>query len=85
MARESTSVGAVGQSAEGVYTCRERSYANRERLERDKLNLGLEGVIESYELAFRMEGAMPKLMDLSEETPATHAAYGIGEKDRWTS
>jgi len=29
---------------------------NRERLEKDKVNPGLEGVIESYELAFRMEG-----------------------------
>ena len=53
---------------------------NRQRLERDKVNPGLEGVIESYELAFRMEGALPKLMDLTEETKATHAAYGIGEK-----
>jgi hypothetical protein len=53
---------------------------NRERLAQDKVNPGLEGVIESYELAFRMEGALPKLMDLSEESHATHEAYGIGEK-----
>jgi hypothetical protein len=53
---------------------------NRERLERDKVNPGLEGVIESYELAFRMEGALPELMDLSQETQATHKAYGIDEQ-----
>ena len=33
---------------------------NRERLEEDKVNPDLEGVIESYELAFRMEGAVPQ-------------------------
>jgi hypothetical protein len=54
---------------------------NRARLERDQVNPGLEGVIESYELAFRMEGALPKLMDLSEETKATQEACGVGEKE----
>jgi hypothetical protein len=53
---------------------------NHERLEQDKVNPGLEGVIESYELAFRMQGALPRLMDLSSETKATQEAYGIGEK-----
>ena len=53
---------------------------NRERLEKDKVNPGLEGVIESYELAFRMEGAIPQVMDLSKETEATQKAYGIGVK-----
>ena len=42
---------------------------NRERLERDRVNPGLEGVIESYELAFRMEGAIPQVMDLSARRP----------------
>jgi hypothetical protein len=53
---------------------------NRERLEKDRVNPGLEGVIESYELAFRMEGAIPQVMDLSKETEATQKAYGIGIK-----
>ena len=53
---------------------------NRERLEKDKVNPGLEGVIESYELAFRMEGAIPQVMDIEKETEATHKAYGIGIK-----
>lgn len=53
---------------------------NRERLEKDKVNPGLEGVIESYELAFRMEGALPRVMDISDETEATQKAYGIGIK-----
>jgi len=39
----------------------------------------LEGVIESYELAFRMQDAVPRLTDLSGESPATKALYGIDE------
>ena len=53
---------------------------NRGQLERDQVNQELEGVIESYELAFRMQGAVPKLMDTSNETPETLKQYGIGEK-----
>jgi uncharacterized protein (DUF1501 family) len=49
-------------------------------LERDKVNPELEGVIESYELAFRMEGAVPKVMDLTDESSKTLANYGIEEK-----
>jgi hypothetical protein len=49
---------------------------NRERLELDRVNTELEGVIESYELAFRMQGAVPKMMDLSNESQATLEAYG---------
>jgi hypothetical protein len=52
---------------------------NRQRLEKDKVNAELEGVIESYELAFRMEGTIPQVMDLSDETQATQKSYGIGE------
>ena len=47
---------------------------NRDALERDQVNPGVEGVIESYELAFRMQGEVPKLMDLSNESAATQAA-----------
>jgi hypothetical protein len=50
---------------------------NRELL-KTTANPEVEGVIESYELAFRMQGELPKVMDLSKESPATLAAYGIG-------
>jgi hypothetical protein len=36
----------------------------------------LEGVIESYELAFRMQAALPRILDLREETQATRTLYG---------
>jgi hypothetical protein len=37
-----------------------------------------EGVIESYELAFRMQDEVPKVMDISSETRATLERYGVG-------
>jgi hypothetical protein len=49
---------------------------NREKLRRDKVQPGVEGVIESFELAFRMQDAMPELMDLSGESQETLAMYG---------
>ncbi|HEY5314505.1 MAG TPA: DUF1501 domain-containing protein [Pirellulales bacterium] len=52
---------------------------NRQQLAKDEVNPDLEGVIESYELAFRMEGAVPEVMDLSAEKKETLAAYGIDE------
>ena len=51
---------------------------NKEKLKREKQQPGVEGVIESYELAFRMQSAMPELMDLSNESQATLEMYGIG-------
>jgi len=36
----------------------------------------VEGLIESYELAFRMQSALPQVMDLSGETKETLALYG---------
>jgi Protein of unknown function (DUF1501) len=53
---------------------------NQERLAADQVNNPLEGVIESYELAFRMQGAVPKVMDFAEESAATLAAYGINDQ-----
>ena len=51
---------------------------NRERLKRDRSDDQIEGVIESYELAFRMQAEMPELMDISDEKPKTLEMYGIG-------
>lgn len=54
---------------------------NQRRLEQDVVNNELEGVISSYELAFRMQSSIPGLMDLTKENAATLKAYGIGGKD----
>jgi hypothetical protein len=53
---------------------------NQERLERDQVNPAVEGVIASYELAFRMQGELPKLLDLAGESKSTQELYGIGEE-----
>lgn len=50
---------------------------NQQKLQREKVHPGVEGVIESFELAFRMQDALPDVMDLSGETEATKAMYGI--------
>ncbi len=54
---------------------------NRERLKRDRVNDDLEGLIQSYELAFRMQTEAPKVMDLRGESAKTKEAYGIGAKE----
>ena len=53
---------------------------NREMVARNQKNTELEGIIESYELAFRMQREVPRLMNLSTESQATLSAYGINEK-----
>ena len=52
---------------------------NREKLARDKHSPIVEGAIENYELAFRMQEAVPNLMDLAGETEETLSLYGINE------
>lgn len=39
----------------------------------------MEGLIESCELAFKMQAQAPQLFELERETKETHALYGIGE------
>jgi hypothetical protein len=52
---------------------------NREALEREPHDAGIDGAIESFELAFRMQKDLPKVMDLANESAATRALYGLGE------
>lgn len=49
---------------------------NQRQAERQPEHPGLEGVIQSYELAFRMQDALPQVLDLSQESEATRRAYG---------
>jgi hypothetical protein len=41
----------------------------------------MEGMIQSFELAFRMQVTTPKIVDISNETEATKALDGVGGKD----
>ena len=52
---------------------------NCEKLDRDPHSPLVEGAIESYELGFRMQTAVPDLMDLSGESDSTLSLYGINE------
>ncbi len=54
---------------------------NRQKLAREKHQPGVEGVIESFELAFRMQDTLPDLMDTSQESSAMLEMYGIGTGD----
>lgn len=51
---------------------------NIEKLNRDVHQPEVEGVIESFELAFRMQDEVPKVLDISGESAETRALYGIG-------
>ncbi len=42
-------------------------------------NTEVEGAIQSFELAYRMQAEVPKVMDLAGESQATKNLYGIGE------
>lgn len=53
---------------------------NRDLLGRQQNNIELEGVIESFELAFRMQTSVPEMVDIRNESEATKQRYGIGEK-----
>ncbi len=50
---------------------------NRELTAHPSVPTELDGVIQSYELAFRMQDQLPKVLDFSRETKETLEAYGI--------
>ena len=53
---------------------------NQDALASEPGNVQLEGIIESYELAFRMQRAVPELMDVSTEPAAVRERYGIDSR-----
>jgi Protein of unknown function (DUF1501) len=53
---------------------------NRMDLEKDPGNSELAARIESYELAYRMQGCAPEVVDLETETPATRKLYGLDQQ-----
>ena len=50
---------------------------NRDYATRTGPNEQLDGLIESFELGFRMQGTVPDVMDISGESPETLELYGI--------
>ncbi|MBW3599317.1 MAG: DUF1501 domain-containing protein, partial [Planctomycetes bacterium] len=55
---------------------------NERRLRRDAVNGELEAVIHTYEMAFRMQSAVPSLLDFSSERKQTLEMYGLNSGSR---
>lgn len=55
---------------------------NHEALAKEQYDPDVEGVIESYELAYKMQAEMPEVMDISKESQATQQLYGLGDESR---
>ena len=51
---------------------------NRHKLDRDTYHPEIEGAIASFELAFRMQDEVPKVLDLRAESAETLKLYGVG-------
>ena len=54
---------------------------NRRLIDQAGGDARMEGMIESMEIAFRMQTATPELVDISNESEATKNLYGVGGKD----
>ena len=53
--------------------------ANRDNLKHSGPDLALEGRIDSFELAFRMQTAIPEVEDIAGESAATRKLYGLDD------
>lgn len=51
---------------------------NLHKLERDTYHPEIEGAIESFELAFRMQGEVPEVLDMKSEPESILKLYGVG-------
>ncbi len=54
---------------------------NRDLLRRKQADAQIEGVIQSYELAFRMQTEVPDVMDINAEPEKIRELYGIGNSN----
>jgi hypothetical protein len=54
---------------------------NQEKLAKDQQNEHVEGVIQSFELAFRMQKDLPKVLDIANEKKELLDSYGINDRD----
>lgn len=50
---------------------------NEDKLRRDQYHPEVEGIIESYELAFRMQDELPDVLDVSGEPDSIRELYGV--------
>jgi hypothetical protein len=57
-----------------------RDLAGRYASDQSSTDSQIDGVIQSYELAFRMQSAVPKVLNMSDESQSTLDMYGVGNK-----
>jgi len=53
---------------------------NMETLKRDEYNPEVEGLIESFELAYRMQDEVPGVLDISKEPESIKELYGLNDR-----
>ena len=53
---------------------------NIEKLKRDRVHPEIEGVIESFELAFRMQDEVPTVLDINSEPENIREMYGLNDR-----
>ncbi|MGB0579147.1 MAG: DUF1501 domain-containing protein [Limisphaerales bacterium] len=53
---------------------------NQQQFLRDRANPEVEGIIESFELAFRMQNELPKVMDFTKEPSRIREMYGLNDR-----
>ena len=54
---------------------------NHDLLKKGTLDHQVEGVIQSYELAFKMQAEVPEVTDISKESAATLELYGVNHEE----
>ncbi|MEM0897734.1 MAG: DUF1501 domain-containing protein, partial [Verrucomicrobiota bacterium] len=52
---------------------------NEETLRQEKHQPQVEGILQSYELAYRMQSSMPQVMNLAQESGPTKTMYGLDD------
>lgn len=94
---QGTAIGTAGQAARDIgirhlgntriaHTAQRRQFdlvqaMNAEQLKTRPGDSEIEALINSYELAWRMQSNAPGVLDLAKESASTLALYGIGEKE----
>jgi len=53
---------------------------NKRHLRQTTVDQNIEGLIASYELAFRMQSTVPQIMNLNDESQSTLDLYGVGSE-----
>ena len=83
--RRGTDAGALPDIANDTLTAEEQRAQldfiqglNERALRRERRHPGIEGVMESFELAYRMQSALPAVMSLDSESDAVLERYGVG-------